>query len=508
MNSRILLRAAWLLASTSSAIVYGQHQVWVDPVLGSNSGPGTEASPWRTLRHAVDQASGDFTIFLQPGIYSQQSGESFPLTVQAHTSIVALGDATDTRLELGGSATSRRMVFEMSSSCEGLRITKPSGSIASEAIRVTDAAGSAPVRFRAVEFIGPGANVDTIGGSATFDRCTFRGQVGFALSWHSYGNLVLQDSRIEGARIGIGAAGFYDSAVVDVSLERCVITDCQQAGLRVSNTATSTLLYLTVRDCLIAQGRGDGLFVGNWSSVLSPVDVTIEGSTIAANDGHGLDVGTPYQLIVRNSIVAGNSLGDWAGSGALATTLVADGSGPSAGAGNIKFTGDPGFVDSASGDFSLRFDSLAIDRGDSVSTSVDVRGVPRVMDGNLDLEGAPDLGAFEHCTLIGPTQVALGVATDLGVTGPAGGFATVVVAPMGFAAFGNTTIFGRFFLSPPGAYRLVPVLTTGGGPETVTLPAFTDPTLVGRTLGLQALTRSPSAPAGGAYSNPIPVTIE
>jgi hypothetical protein len=508
MLPRPLLHTLALLVTVSSTPLFGQQQVWVDPVQGDNSGPGTAAAPWRTLQHALGQATGPFTVFLQPGIYSQASGESFPLTVRSNTSIVALGDATDTQLDLSGSPPWIAMFFEEGSACTGVRITKASGSQAIESIRIIDAAGDAPVRFRGVEFLGGGATVGTIGGNATLDQCTFQGQFGPALKWHTYGRLTLRDCRIEGTNGGIVAASFYNNSVVDVTVERCVISGCQGAALSISNTADTTLLRLTVRDSLVVRSGASGLFIHDTFHSLEAVDVTIEGSTFAANGDHGLDAGTPYQLIVRNSIIAGNAMEDWSGTGTLASTLVGDGSGPSVGAGNGKLSGDPRFVDAATGDFSLRFDSSAIDAGDVASTPLDLHGWPRAVDGDLDLASAPDLGALEHRTLIGPTEVALGAATELGVTGPAGGFATVVVAPMGLAPFGSVTQFGRLFLEPTGAYRLTPVVTTGGGPAIVTLPPLNDPALIGSTVALQALTRSSRAPAGGAYSNPIVLTVE
>lgn len=200
---------------------------------------------------------------------------------------------------------------------------------------------------------------------------------------------------------------------------------------------------------------------------------------------------------------------DLAFGGQSTNSLIGDasdlvGAGPAHSNGN--WSGDPGFVDAAGDDHALRFDSAAVNGG--AQWGSDLRGVPRVVNGNLDLEPAPGMGAFEHQTLVGPETIGLSTPFQLAASGPAGGFATVIVSHAGSATFGSATQYGRMFLEPAGAYRLIPVQTTGGGPKAIDVTAFDDPTLVGTSTATQALTRSLAAPAGGAFSNPALVPIE
>ncbi|MEM6673411.1 MAG: hypothetical protein AAF726_11250 [Planctomycetota bacterium] len=73
----------------------------------------------------------------------------------------------------------------------------------------------------------------------------------------------------------------------------------------------------------------------------------------------------------------------------------------------------------------------------------------------------------------------------------------------GYASFGSQTIFGRFFLPATGAYRLVPTMTTGCDPTSVSFTVPNDATLIGTSTGFQALTRSIASSSGAAFSNPI-----
>ncbi|MEM6570489.1 MAG: choice-of-anchor Q domain-containing protein, partial [Planctomycetota bacterium] len=178
------------------------------------------------------------------------------------------------------------------------------------------------------------------------------------------------------------------------------------------------------------------------------------------------------------------------------------------GSGAPKLAGSPRFVDPAAGDYRLRQDSPCVDTGQVATSALDNSGQPRVVDGDYDLVPAPDMGAFEHRTLQAPPSVRFDEPFDVHVSGPVGAFSTLVVNHSGFAPVGSTTPFGRLFLASSGSYRLTPVMTDGGRPTAVTIPAFDDPALIGTSTGLQALTRSVLAPAGGAFSQPALVEIQ
>jgi hypothetical protein len=58
--------------------------------------------------------------------------------------------------------------------------------------------------------------------------------------------------------------------------------------------------------------------------------------------------------------------------------------------------GDPRFVDPAAGDFHLRADSPAVDRGVPTGYSADLDGATVPQDGDGDGTAATDLGAYER----------------------------------------------------------------------------------------------------------------
>lgn len=66
--------------------------VYIDPVLGSDTlGTGSQASPWRTITHAISHVSAGDTIRLAAGNYSPGSGEQFPLRLPVDVNLIGAG---------------------------------------------------------------------------------------------------------------------------------------------------------------------------------------------------------------------------------------------------------------------------------------------------------------------------------------------------------------------------------------------------------------------------------
>ncbi|MBC7971249.1 MAG: DUF1565 domain-containing protein, partial [Verrucomicrobia bacterium] len=63
----------------------------VDPVAGNDAADGSDRAPFKTITQALQVAPAGAVIFLTPGTYSQETGETFPLrlkpgvTVQGNT---------------------------------------------------------------------------------------------------------------------------------------------------------------------------------------------------------------------------------------------------------------------------------------------------------------------------------------------------------------------------------------------------------------------------------------
>lgn len=142
--------------------------------------------------------------------------------------------------------------------------------------------------------------------------------------------------------------------------------------------------------------RGGGVYADSTSVM------TVTGNTIAYNrstgDGAGIYAMTACRI--RNNIIAFNSSGIrgnltvMLGNNCVYGNTAYDYLGVDPGAGDVS--GDPCFVDSANGDYHLRFDSACIDAGDnSYAFPADFDGRLRPLDGNVDGQAVVDIGIYE-----------------------------------------------------------------------------------------------------------------
>ena len=79
-------------------------------------------------------------------------------------------------------------------------------------------------------------------------------------------------------------------------------------------------------------------------------------------------------------------------------SIAGPGAGSDAFQSNLDDAPDSGFVNAAPGDYRLRPDSVLIDRGSPVppTSESDIRGLPRLRDGNADGTAVADIGAYEY----------------------------------------------------------------------------------------------------------------
>ncbi len=82
--------------------------LYVDAQRGNDSAQGDRTTPFKTLTRALQQATQGSTVQLSPGVYSQASGEVFPLMIP--DGVTVLGNESDrgqgTRIEGGGTYSS------------------------------------------------------------------------------------------------------------------------------------------------------------------------------------------------------------------------------------------------------------------------------------------------------------------------------------------------------------------------------------------------------------------
>ena len=60
---------------------------YVDSSAQNDSGDGSQNSPWKTIKHALQNASAPATINVAAGTYDTTNGETFPLNMKNNVSL-------------------------------------------------------------------------------------------------------------------------------------------------------------------------------------------------------------------------------------------------------------------------------------------------------------------------------------------------------------------------------------------------------------------------------------
>ena len=501
---------------------------YVDGVSGSNSNAGTApGSAWKTITHAFASTpqAGRVTIHVLPGTYSPAAGELLPLDVRPQMKILGVAGSAATTIDGGGSAI---LVFQSYVSGNGWAIgpdTELRGfTLRNGAVGISMATNWNPVGPTLAELVITGMNTVGIAMTTSYNppaapRIT----------------AVLSNVRCVGNGVGIQAVGR-----VSLSADACEVSDNVGRGIFVSSGDSAPLslrrsrlerngsegigctvynygsVQVLLEDCLVAGNGEEGLDAAVPNGLGPSVSFTLRRSTVAHNGGAGVrltkDPGCGSNcggsLLLESSILHGN-LGDVVTNAPLAASFCEIGDGTLAGL-NGNFAADPSFVDVPAGDFRLAWGSPCIESGDPATPAgaLDLAGNARPIDGDLDTAEAPDIGAYEHAPLFLASGAHIGTTLELEVWGPQGAPSVVYFARALPLASPISTPYGSLMLDPmkTGIFRST---SAGSGPPTQivrTIPP--SPTLIGLPFSFQALTDSPAAPQGKAYTNAVGLVLQ
>ncbi|MBL8693614.1 MAG: right-handed parallel beta-helix repeat-containing protein [Planctomycetes bacterium] len=515
-----MIRPTILFLALFAAPAWTQGAFWVDPVSGSDANAGTSpGAPFKTISFAMSMApsavpSQPVTIHLTPGLYSSATGEQFPVQFRPRVKLIGDGGAAVTRIDGGGASAILALLSDTNTQPEPLDSnTQVRGvtlqnavvgidlatdvkdvvpviedvvvsGISSVGIRLRKAAGSGglgpSIRRTAIHAAPTGIGIESMGStSCSISECILEGGAARGIDVRS---------------TGVGS--------VALSVVRSSLRGFAQEGIRAELLSSGSVTE-TLESSLVAQNGGDGISMismgtGGGAALLSAC-------TVAQNAGVGLR--TVHTGLVTSfaaaSIFAGNGSGDLSSPGAIVSDCCIQDGTLAGSSGN--FAADPQFRNAPGGDFRLRYRSPCVDRL-AQSFEVDLLGIQRRVDGNLDTGRSMDLGAYEFEPMEASGTFAIATPVTFSCWGP--NAATSVIAADGEVLTNPlATPFGDLSIAFTNAHVIATGSATASAPTAHVVVVPNNPALSGLTFSFQALTVSPLAAAGAAFTNAFTRTV-
>ncbi|MCP3995295.1 MAG: DUF1565 domain-containing protein [bacterium] len=492
---------------------------YVDALNGSDSNSGTSPTDaWRTITEAVAQlgpappAPGvRDNVHVFPGVYDPAHGEVFPIDLRDGLWLIGDRGQEETILDAGGAIALRFQpqgpLPSVDPGAQGVTIRN-----ASRGISMTSTASHSGILrgiFRDVRIEGcangiwvRATTMFTLNNNLDLDRVDIVDSTQSGLTAEGYGfvadvHVTMDDCRVEGSG-GDGIRLFTDfDSNSSVFMHRSAVLH-NDVGVNAwgSNSGNSPV-FLRLIDSVIA--HNDVGISSNWLT-------TLERSTVADNARAGVQFHEGGHGPLRDSILFGNGddvqlLG--IDTATITRCNVGDGDGQGMN-GNISV--DPLFRDPAQDDYRLGFGTGCVDAIPGAS-GPDLTGFERGNDGNLDLVGAGDMGAFELRTLAAPETAGIGKKLHIDIHAEPGDFTVLWLARSLQLPVPDPTPFGDRWLPAPFLELVATrkVLTSNPLRYTVYVPDL--PILIGQPFSFQALSRSSAAPAGAAWTDAVTVTL-
>ena len=419
---------------------------------GSDSNPGTEAQPWRTIQRAADTLVAGNTVYIKAGSYEEQvvpqnSGSpGYYIAYAAYPGHSVTIDGANVSLpewESGLFELTDRSYVRVS----GLKIQNAgphqnnvgiyvdgSDHIIIEKNHIYNTVSSGIGVWNSGNIIIDGNEVElgcndgeqeviTVAGTDTFEinnnhvhhggPGTNGGEGIDAKDGSSNGKIYANHvHHMSGDRTCLYMDA-WDKPTFNIEVFQNILHDCG-AGISLASENGGRLENIRVYNNIVYHNRSNGLEIGNWGEPGVPVravdSVIFVNNTVVDNGyagwGGGMHNENPdaTNIVVRNNIFSQNlsfQIADEAGlSGAdlaIAHNLVdsyQDYPGETRGSDAVEE--DPRFVNPSAKDFHLQSTSPAIDSGSSVDApGIDFAGIFRPQDGNDDGTPAYDIGAYE-----------------------------------------------------------------------------------------------------------------
>ncbi|HID38066.1 MAG TPA: T9SS type A sorting domain-containing protein [Calditrichaeota bacterium] len=428
-----LLIIAVFLALYQTALLATTYYVSPD---GSDSNPGTEASPWKTIQKAANTAVAGDVVYIKAGIYDESvviansgTADNY-ITFSAHPgdelqAKISSGSSDifdDKHIKIIGKSYIKISGIHIENAKHGIRIEGPSEGVVLEN-NYTYNTGSSGISVWGVPWQSDPGNYDNIkdiviknnviekacnGGS---NECITlaNGVKGFEITYNTVKNGGDATNGGEGIDIKEGCSNgtiayneiynlnrraiYLDGGTnseatpfgkpvvenIEIYNNHCY-NQTKGQGLAIMTEGPGDVRYIKIYNNIFHDNASDGIMYykhPDGSGVIH--DITAINNTIYNNGRNGIlsNFSTSYNMITRNNICYQNANKD-----------IYLQSGSNTADHNLEGT-DPLFVDAANGDYHLQSGSPAIDAG----TNTDAPALD--YDGNVR-DGSTDIGAFEY----------------------------------------------------------------------------------------------------------------
>lgn len=371
-SSRMLLAAAALLFG---AFAHGA-DYYVDGNGGDDQGSGAADNPWRTLSHAINQASGSDVIHVRAATYT----ESLSLAPVMKRGVSLIGVADGDQLPVISSAdpgTDTLRLTNHTGVIEGLAITGATNAIGINCTTVSGGTNSATIRGNRIHGNNVGVHVTTES-SAESGTPTIQGNEIYDNGSRGIGNMMYSAATISANRIHSNGGGEADNGGIGNSENSAavifnnLIYANDPAGVGVRDAAAPRILNNTISGHRVDGGMGAAVRVSQGQGIDT---LEVVNNILAHNDygllseGGAAVSGNDYNLVWDNA--SGDYFGFTAGTDGLA--------------------GDPLFADASAYDYRLGAGSPAIDSALTQTLVTDD------FMGTLRPQGSdPDRGALEY----------------------------------------------------------------------------------------------------------------